>query len=156
MWQRTLFCFVFLMNNDWDFIKQQRNSTTTQSREKNQKHKEKTSSNLDPKLARPYSKDPSDLNKSAIMSGSLPKRNWKAKPIHKSRIWCSIKLLSFSWIKLLRVRDKIHPTTPTPMSSTQQPILVLVVQATNLPGKKDNLEKTDMVSIGASSYKIRV
>ena len=42
------------------------------------------------------------------------------------------------------------------MSSTQQPILVLVVQATNLPGKKDNLEKTDMVSIGASSYKIRV
>ena len=108
---------------------------------KEPKHKEKTSNNLDPKLARPYSKDPSDLNKSAIMSGSLPKRNWKAKPIHKSRIWCSIKLLSFSWIKLLRKRGKIHPTTPTPMSSTQQPILVLVVQATNLPGKKDTLER---------------
>ena len=141
------------MNNDWDFIKQQRNSTTTQGKEP--KHKEKTSNNLDPMLARPYSKDPSDLNKSAIMSGSLPKRNWKAKPIHKSRIWCSIKL-SLSWIKLLRKRDKIHPTTPTPMSSRQQPILVLVVQATSLPGKKDTLEKTDMVSIGASSYKIRV
>ena len=139
MCQRTLF-FFFLMNNDWDFIKQQRNNTTTQSREKNQKHKEKTSNNLDPKLARPYSKDPSDLIKSAIMSGSLPKRNWKAKPIHKSCIWCSIKL-SFSWIKLLRKRGKIHLTTPTPMSSTQQTILVLVVHATNLRVKRTHFGK---------------
>ena len=42
-------------------------------------------------------------------------------------------------------RDKIHPTTPTPtptpMSSRQKPILILVVQATSLPGKKDTLWK---------------